>query len=88
MRSEDTNKIEVVYGSLKDKGIALSSGFKIGMNKNLFFKKIFTKDNIDQDRFKSIKIASIVSGVTHTYHFKEDRLVSIEIETDYVFSKD
>lgn len=86
LKNDDTGKMEIVYGKIINDEIVLDNGFKIGLNKDLFFKYFF-KNPAHLENIKYVKIDSILEGMFYTFYFENDTISSITIDTDYQLYK-
>ncbi len=85
-KNEETGLLDIVYANLNNSAIKLSNGVEVGSNSgkfyDLFFKKRVTLENI-----RIVKIESLILGVVHYYHIKNDKIVKIIIDSDYQIDK-
>lgn len=86
VKNSDTKQIEIIYAKLLDSSIVLLRGVKVGLRKDVFFSKLFTKP-VNLNKINNVKIISALYGINHTYHFKGDTISSIIMDTDYLFYK-
>jgi len=83
---KEQNKIQIVSGETSNPEVELMNGIKVGISKNDFLMKFFTKIPKDQlDRIKVIELISGLTGIWHYYNFDKDSLRIIIFKTDYQF---
>ncbi len=90
IKSSDTEKLEIVSGSITNKKIILANGVRIGMHKKPFLEKLFNKLPYSKeiDEIKVVEIISGLNGIWHYYDFNNDILERIRFDTDYLISKE
>lgn len=84
IKDDEAERLEIVYAKIIDKEIVFENGLKIGDDKSSFFKLFFRKSISNVNRVNFIKVNSALEGMSHTYVFLDDKLASIELNTDYL----
>lgn len=83
----DVHRMDIVYGKIVDPAVSFENGLKIGETKADFLKRYFKKE-VYLKQVNNIKISSVVAGIIHYYHFENEKLSSIVIDSDYQLEKD
>jgi hypothetical protein len=82
----ESNALEIVKGSIRDKGIELVNGVFVGMKKDAFLSKFFIATVTKElKKVNTIVLESGLQGIWHYYYFKDDILDRIQFRTDYSF---
>jgi hypothetical protein len=84
--NKDSKMCELVKARIINSHVILSNGINLRLRIDEFFNIFF--DNFPKDSYEKINVIKLVSGkagVWHYYHFKNGKLDSINIETDYLF---
>lgn len=84
--NDDTERIEIVYGKIQDENIVFTNGFKVGLGRDEFLSKLFNGP-VNLKGIKNIKIISALDGIFHNYHFENEKITTMEMDTDYLYSK-
>jgi hypothetical protein len=73
----------IFKGLINNDGVDFENGIKIGMDKEGFLNHFF--DSFPEEiisKYDFIKLESCIQDITHTYTFKENKLVSVSFITD------
>jgi hypothetical protein len=87
IENNETNRLELLSGHIKDDSFGLFNGIKIGMDKTELLLKFFTyipKELVDM---QVIELKSGLEGVWYYCSFSQNILIKIDIKTDYILSK-
>jgi hypothetical protein len=88
--SDDPATHSLIYkGEIRDTDVIFDNGIKPGMIASSFyasFFKFFPKKL--EDNFNVVVLESCVTGIEHTYTFKDKYLQSVKFTTDYIFDID
>jgi len=68
---------------INNDGVDFDNGIKIGMDKEVFLSHFFDSfPKVVMSKYNFIKLESCIQDITHTYKFKENKLVSVSFITD------
>jgi hypothetical protein len=87
IENNETNRLELLSGHIKDDSFGLFNGIQIGMDRTELLLKFFTYIPKKVLGMQVIELKSGLEGVWYYCSFSQNILNKIDIRTDYILSK-